>query len=365
MKVLVSVFNNLVTDQRVEKVCQTLSENGYEIELIGNNWGGLPEMKRNYPFSRIILKSKILRYAYVEFQRKLYKELLKKADKNTILLSNDLDTLLPNYLISRKLNIPLVFDSHEIFTEMPSVNGRFTQKIWRSLERKIVPKLKYMMTASESYADWFHKTYKIERPVVVQNFPKKTENPQNYTETNSKKIILYQGVINPSRGLDKMIPAMKNIENAEFWIAGDGPRKEEYLELTRTLGLENNVKFLGKLFPDVLRTITQKADIGLSIEENNGLSYYFSMPNKISDYIQCRVPVVVSDFPEMRKVVDFFGAGEKIADYSELAEKVSTVLQNGKHFYEDSLNKAAKELCWEKEEPKIVSLFQKVQESKS
>lgn len=365
MKVLVSVFNNLVTDQRIEKVCETLSKNSYEIELIGNNWGGLPEMERNYPFCRIILKSKMLRFAYVEFQRKLYKELLRKADENTILLSNDLDTILPNYLISRKLNIPLVFDSHEIFTEMPSVNGRFTQKIWRSLERRIIPKLKYMMTASESYADWFHKTYNIERPVAVQNFPKKTENPQNYTETNSKKIILYQGVINPSRGLDKMIPAMKNIENAEFWIAGDGPRKDEYVELTKTLGLENKVKFLGKLVPEKLRIITQKANVGLSIEENNGLSYYFSMPNKISDYIQCRVPVVVSDFPEMRKVVDVFGAGEKIADYSELSEKVNIVLQNGKQFYEDSLDKAATELCWEKEEPKIIALFQKVQNSKS
>lgn len=364
MKVLVSVFNNLVTDQRVEKVCQTLSENGYEIELIGNNWCGLPEMKRDYSFSRIILKSKILRFAYVEFQRKLYKVLLKKADQNTILLCNDLDALLPNYLISKKLNIPLVFDSHEIFTEMPSVNGRFTQKIWRSLERRIVPKLKFMMTASESYADWFHKTYRIERPVVVQNFPKKTENPQIYSESNSKKIILYQGVINPSRGLDKMIPAMKNIENAEFWIAGDGPRKDEYLALTKTLGLEQKVKFLGKLIPNELRAITQKADVGLSIEENNGLSYYFSMPNKISDYIQCRVPVVVSDFPEMRKVVDIFEAGEKITNYSELAEKVNIVLQNGKQFYEDSLKKAANELCWDKEEPKIIALFQKVQTSR-
>ena len=153
MKILVSVFNNLGTDQRVEKVCQTLSENGYEIELLGNNWAGLPPLERNYPFSRIILKSKILRFAYVEFQRKLYQELLKKADQNTILLSNDLDTLLPNYLISKKLNIPLVYDSHEIFTEMPAINGRFTQKIWRRLEQWIVPKLKYMMTASESYAD--------------------------------------------------------------------------------------------------------------------------------------------------------------------------------------------------------------------
>ena len=360
MKVLVSVFNNLFTDQRVEKVCKTLSENGFQPELIGNNWGGLPEMKRDYPFSRIKLKSKILKLAYVEFQRKLYQELLQKADKNTILLSNDLDTLLPNYLISKKLNIPLVFDSHEIFTEMPSVNGRFTQKIWRSLETFVVPKLRFMMTASESYADWFAKTYEIERPIVIQNFPRKTANPQDYSQNNFPKIILYQGVINPSRGLDKMIPAMKSIENAELWIAGDGPKKAEYLALTKDLKLENKVKFIGKLLPEKLREITRKADVGLSIEENNGLSYYFSMPNKVSDYIQARIPVVVSDFPEMRKVVDHFQAGEKIRNYEELADKVKIVLENGKSFYENPLNKAADELCWENEEPKIVNLFKKV-----
>ena len=365
MKVLVSVFNNLYTDQRVEKVCRTLSENGFEVHLIGNNWGGLPEMTRPYSFSRIILKSKILKFAYVEFQRKLYLELLRKADKNTILLANDLDTLLPNYLVSKKLNIPLVFDSHEIFTEMPAINGRYTQKIWRSLEKFIVPKLKYMMAASESYADWFAKTYHIERPVVVQNFPQKKENPQIYSNINLKKIILYQGVINPSRGLDKVIPAMREIENAELWIAGDGPKKTEYIALTKSLGLEDKVKFLGKLHPEDLREITQKADVGLSIEENNGLSYYYSMPNKISDYIQARIPIVVSDFPEMCKVVDAYKVGEKIGNYSQLPEKIKIVLHNGKEFYKDNLNLAATELCWEKEEPKIISLFQKVKKAQS
>lgn len=365
MKVLVSVFNNLVTDQRVEKVCETLSANGFQIELLGNNWGGLPEMKRSYPFSRIALKSKILKFAYVEFQRKLYLELLLKADKKTILLSNDLDTLLPNYLVSKKLNIPLVFDSHEIFTEMPAINGRYTQKIWRSLEKFIVPKLKFMMAASESYADWFHHTYGIERPIVVQNFPRKTVNSQQYINSEEKNVILYQGVINPSRGLDKIIPAMKNIKNAELWIAGDGPKKTEYFELTKSLGLENKVQFLGKLLPENLRSITQKASVGLSIEENNGLSYYYSMPNKISDYIQARIPVVVSDFPEMRKVVDRYQCGEKIQEYSQLAEKINLVLENGKEYYKDYLEHAATELCWEKEEPKIISLFQKVKSSQS
>ena len=360
MKVLVSVFNNLSTDQRVEKVCRTLSENGFQPELIGNNWGGLPEMKRNYPFSRIKLKSKVLRFAYVEFQRKLYQELLRKADKKTILLSNDLDTVLPNYFISKKLNIPLVFDSHEIFTEMPAINGRFTQKIWRLVESFALPKLKFMMTASESYADWFAKTYKIERPVVVQNFPRKLANPQDYSQQNSPKIILYQGVINPSRGLDKMIPAMNSIENAELLIAGDGPKKSEYLALTKDLKLENKVRFIGKLLPEKLREITKNADLGLSIEENNGLSYYFSMPNKVSDYIQARIPVVVSDFPEMRKVIDNFHVGEKIRNHDELAEKVKIVLEKGKSYYENALNKAANELCWENEEPKIIQLFKKV-----
>ena len=360
MKVLVSVFNNLSTDQRVEKVCRTLSENGFTIELIGNNWGGLPDLKRDYPVSRIILKSKILRYAYVEFQWKLYKELLKKADQHTILLSNDLDTLLPNYLVSKKLNLPLVYDSHEIFTEMPSVNGRFTQNIWRSLESFIVPKLKFMMTASESYADWFHKTYGIERPVVVQNFPLKSGNPQDYSIVNSPKVIIYQGVINPSRGLDKLIPEMHKIENAELWIAGDGPKKKEFQELTKNLGLDDKVKFIGKILPEKLREITQKADLGVSIEENNGLSYYFSMPNKISDYIQARIPVVVSDFPEMRKVADHFKAGEKIRDYNELAQKIQLVLNNGKHSYKDALDHAASQLCWENEENRLLGLFGKI-----
>lgn len=360
MKVLVSVFNNLSTDQRVEKVCRTLSENGFSIELIGNNWGGLPDLRRDYPVSRIILKSKILRYAYVEFQWKLYKELLKKADQHTILLSNDLDTLLPNYMVSKKLNLPLVYDSHEIFTEMPSVNGRFTQNIWRSLESFIAPKLKFMMTASESYADWFHKTYGIERPVVVQNFPLKSGNPQDYSIVNSPKVIIYQGVINPSRGLDKLIPEMHKIENAELWIAGDGPKKKEFQELTKNLGLDDKVKFIGKILPEKLREITQKADLGVSIEENNGLSYYFSMPNKISDYIQARIPVVVSDFPEMRKVADHFKAGEKIRDYNELAQKIQLVLNNGKHSYKDALDHAASQLCWENEENRLLGLFGKI-----
>ena len=362
MKILISVFNNLATDQRIEKVCETLLINGYEVELIGNNWRGLPEINRNYPVTRITIHSKSLKMAYPEFNQKLYLYLKRNADKNTILLSNDIDTLLPNYLISKKLQIPLVFDSHEIFTEMPSLQGRFTQKIWRYLEKKIIPNVKYMMTANPSYAKWFANHYKIQTPVVINNFPKRRL-ILNETEDNSTKIILYQGTINPSRGLDKMILAMQKIDNATFLIAGKGPKLEEYKLLVKNLGLKNKIEFLGEIPPKDLQKITENADVGLSIEENNGESYYLSLPNKIADYIQARIPIMVSNFPEMKKIVSQYKVGETIDNHSveELSSKINIVLENGKSFYLDNLNFASSEICWENEAPKLIALFKKVE----
>jgi len=357
MKVVVSVFNNLYTDQRVEKVCKTLYDNGYEPILIGCNWQGTPEMQRLYQFLRIQLKSKKLRFAYIEFQRKLYLELQKHADNKTILLANDLETLMPNYLISKKLNIPIIFDSHEIFTEMPTIQGRWVKHVWKKIEKTFVPKIKRMMTASNSYADWFVKEYGINKPLVINNLPRRLE--FNGTKENVQKVILYQGWLNYSRGIDKAILAMQHIDNAELWIAGGGPLEEEFRKIAEEVKVLDKVKFLGKLAPEKLREITPKADVGLSIEENNGLSYYYSLPNKISDYIQSRVPVVVSDFPEMAKIVNAFGVGEIIENHTpqHLAGKINMVLGNGKAHYLHNLNVASDELCWENEEDKILKLF--------
>lgn len=362
MKVLVSVFNNLYTDQRVEKICKTLHDQNYKVELLGNSWGGLKPIERPYPYFRILLKSQNLKLGYPEFNWKLYNELLKRVDNKTILYANDLDTLLPNYLVSKKKNIPLIFDSHEIFTEMPSLKGRFTQKIWRILEKSILPKIKYFITASESYSLWFAEKYGVEKPIVVQNFPERVENLDFIAEESSKKIIIYQGTINPFRGLDKLIPALKKIDNAELWIFGNGPKLDEYKQLTKKLVLDKKVKFFGAISPQKLKEFTTKADVGISIEENNGLSYYYSLPNKISDYIQARIPVLTSDFPEMKKIVENFNVGEKIQNHSEeeLVLKISNILRKGKNFYRDKLNIAANELCWENEAPKILQLFEKV-----
>lgn len=358
-KIITSAFSNLYTDQRIEKVCRTLHENGYEIELIGNDWGGAEKMQRPYSFSRIQLISKSLKTAYFEFNWKLYHELKKKADQNTILHANDLDALLPNYLIAKKLNIPLVFDSHEIFSEMPAIQGKMSQKLWRYLERSIVPKVKFMITASGSYGKWFQKKYGVD-PITVQNAPRKIDFSFEIPE-NNPKVILYQGAINPFRGIDKVILAMHHLDNVILKIAGDGPRKKEYIDLVIKENLQHKVQFLGKLRPEDLRKITVAVDCGMSIEENGGESYFYSLPNKVLDCIQARVPLILSNLPEMQNIKSQFDIGEIIKDHQpeNIAESIRLILNKGRKNYQPELEKAANALCWENEEVKLLKIFEK------
>lgn len=358
-KIITSAFSNLYTDQRIEKVCRTLHENGYEVELIGNDWKGSENMERPYSFSRIHLTSKSLKTAYFEFNWKLYHELKRRADRNTILHANDVDALFSNYLIAKKLNIPLVFDSHEIFSEMPAIQGKMSQKLWRYIERKIIPQLQWMITASGSYAAWFRKKYGI-NPVVVQNAPRKLDFTTEIPE-NSPRIFLYQGAINPFRGIDKAIMAMHHLEGVILKIAGDGPRKKEYEELVLKEKLQAKVQFLGKLKPEDLRKVTVTADIGMSIEENGGESYLYSLPNKVLDCIQARVPMILAALPEMLNIKNQFDIGEIIENHrpENIAAAVKKVLDKGRKNYQEELEKASKVLCWENEEIKLLQVFQK------
>ncbi|MCX8533356.1 glycosyltransferase [Chryseobacterium luquanense] len=360
-KILTSAFSNLYTDQRIEKVCQTLHKNGYEVELIGNNWGGAEKMERPYPFSRIPLVSKTLKTAYFEFNWKLYWELYGKIkeNQNVILHANDLDALLPNYLISKKYKIPLVFDSHEIFSEMPAVQGKMSQKLWRYLQNKIVPNIEFMITASGSYGNWFQNRYGIQ-PIIVQNAPKKIDFNIEIPH-NQPKIFLYQGAINPFRGIDKAILAMHHLENVIFKIAGDGPKKKEYEDLVLKEKLQDKVQFLGKLLPEDLRKITVTADLGMSIEENGGESYLYSLPNKVLDCIQARVPLIMANLPEMLNIKNQFDVGEIIENHQpeNIAAAIGKVLDKGRKNYQPELEKASEILCWENEEIKLLEVFDK------
>lgn len=370
MKILSAVLNNIETDQRLDKVCCSLMKFGYDVELIGATINGRPNLDKPYKTYLIDQKYQSTMKKYVEFNFKLFFTLLKKADKQTILLANDLDSLLPFYLVSKLKGLPLVFDSHEIYSELPSLHNRpKTKRVWKTLEKFLVPKIKYFYTVSDGYANWFRTEYGA-NPAVIRNVPNRTKlnDKQDFIffrlpeNPNIEKIVLYQGVINPSRGIDKMIEAFQYTTNCQFWIAGEGPKKAEYEQLVKNLNLSNRIHFLGNIPPKTLKTITPLAEVGMSMEEDLGLSYRYALPNKLFDFIQARVPILATNLPEIKKTVEDYKVGKVIENHDpkHLANKLQEMLNEGKKSYQENLSKAANELCWENEEHKLKEIFDQI-----
>ena len=364
-RIVVSVTNDLVADNRVHKVCITLLKMGFSVLLVGRKFRQSQDISsRKYNTKRFRLLFNKGPLFYAEYNLRLFLFLLfKKAD---ILLSNDLDTLTASFYASRIKKIPLVYDSHEYFTEVPELISRpKVQKIWESLEKRMVPKIKYAYTVCKSVAEVYYGKYNTPFK-VVRNVPLKTTFPsvKKPGKQNSEKIILYQGAVNIGRGLEQAIHAMKFIEGARLIIAGDGDIKPRLEKLVANENLSHKIKFTGRLPLEELAKLTPTADLGLSIEEDFGLNYRFALPNKFFDYIQANVPVLVTHLPEMAAIVSQYHIGE-ICDSLEpekLASSIREALfdEQKRETWKENLKTAANELNWEKEEKIIIELFSEV-----
>ena len=358
-RIIVSVTNDLATDQRVEKVCNSLYNNGFEILLIGRRLKDSIQLNRKYKTKRIQLFFNKGFLFYAEFNFRLFFILL--FAKKNILLSNDLDTLLPNYLISIIQRKKMVYDSHELFPEIPElIHKPFVKKCWSYLESWILPNLKNSYTVCESIADFYSKKYNSNFNTIV-NLPneKKIQKGSFPFPTDGKKIILYQGAINLGRGLELIIETMQHIDNCLLIIFGNGDIFSDLkLKVTKS-NLENKIHFLGKVTPKELHILTPLANLGISIEEDLGLNYRYALPNKIFDYIQAEVPILVSDLPEMKKIVLDYNVGEIIKNRvpKKLAKQITNLLDKD---FSNELKKAKKELIWENQEEKLLAIFNNI-----
>ena len=366
-KIIISVSNDVVTDQRIYRIAGTLSREGYEILIVGR-WLKNNILKPDDHFKvhlfRMLFYAGPIFYAFYNI-RLFFFLLLRRVD---IYISNDLDTLLANFLASRIRKIPLLYDSHEYFTEVPELIGREkTRKIWLKIERGILPRLKYSITVNHSIAQIYEKKYSISMG-VIRNLPELNNSEiatGNIPGSHGKKIIIYQGVLNIGRGLDHLIESMQFVPNALCLIVGDGPEYSRLSGLVRTYKLEEKVMLMGKISPLELKGITILADLGVSIEENMGLNYYYGLPNKIFDYIHAGVPVLVSPFPEMKNLLDHYEVGETLIsrEPSKIGKQINNILSNRtkNQKWKKNLESARKELCWQNEERKLLDLLSKIE----
>lgn len=366
-RIVISVINDLVTDQRVSRVAGTLSASGYDVFLVGRRLSRrlpMPASGYRYRRFRMIFTRGPLFYAF--FNLRLFLFLLVSA-RPAMLLSNDLDTLPANFLASRIRRIPLLYDSHEYFTEVPELVGRpGVKRIWAFLERKMVPGLKAAMTVSGSIAREYESKYGVPF-TVVRNLPYRRDvihDPEFHDRYPATHKIIYQGALNVGRGIELLISSMKWITDATLLIVGDGDIRDELRDQVTRMELGHKVIFPGRVPPGTLHRITCQCHLGVSLEEDLGLNYRMALPNKIFDYVQARIPVFCSDLPEMSALIREYKVGEvcRQREPESIAEQITSMLHNQSAIAEwnKNLEHAADILCWENEQHLVRKLVDRL-----
>ncbi len=368
-RAVVSVINDLVTDQRVHKSCLTLIKAGFAVILVGRRMRKSPDMPdRPYRCIRMRLLFEKGPLFYAEYNIRLF--ILLLFTRCSLLVSNDLDTLLPNFLIARLKRKPLVYDSHEYFTETPElVNRPRVQRIWKSIEASLVPRLRWMITVNESIAQLFEKEYGV-KVYVVRNIPARRKAKSEYSKQhlglpNDKKLLVLQGSgINIQRGAEELTEAMQFLPEAFLMIIGGGDVLPQLMQYVLENKLQDRILFLPRMPYEQMMAYTELADLGLTLDKDTNLNYRFSLPNKLFDYIQAHVPVMATPLPEISKIIKEYNIGTFTLDQGAetLAEEIRSTINNTEllGIWQKNLNHAAQELCWENEETELLKIYEEL-----
>ena len=362
-RLVFAVTTDLCFDQRMQRICGSLAAAGYRVQLVG--WqrpASLPLTPQPYEQHRLrgwFQKGKLF---YLEYNLRLLLYLL--GQRAAAWCACDLDTALPMWLRARLGGQPLVYDAHELFTEIPEVVARpAVQRLWRAVEKFVVPRARLAYTVGPALARLFETRYGRAFGVVRNvscyepaPFPKTTDS-----------YILYQGALNVGRGLEQLLDAMPQVEG-RLVLCGEGDCSTALRAQAARLGLLANgkVDFRGFVLPQQLREVTRQAAVGIMLLENVGMSYYYSLANKFFDYVHAGIPQVLIDFPEYRALNDEFDVAELVPDLAPgtLAAALNRMLPGGDAARYQHLaancRRAAPLLSWQQEAQELRRLWAEV-----
>jgi glycosyltransferase involved in cell wall biosynthesis len=362
--IILAVTNDLSMDQRVHRIAMTLGKDGWNVSTVGRVLPtSTPKLDRPYPTHRFRMRVQRGKWFYFWYNVRLFFFLFRKAP--SVVYANDLDTLPGAWLAARIRGRKLVYDSHEWWLEIPELNDRPKIKaVWAWLEKNLFKRADLVLTVNQALADIYSSLYNVE-VLPVRNVPFRRQNlPGRETPGN---LIWYQGALNEGRGLELMIESLLHLpEKYSLGIAGDGPLRTELKELSIKLGLQSRIEFHGAIPLEKLAETTQIAAIGLSLEDSYSKSYQVATPNKVFDYVQNQIPVLVSNLPQMTLLVEEWKIGEVLQDEERtpqgLAKRIQAILEDDQKWsdYRMGCYRASAVLCWEEESGRLLEAMRKV-----
>ncbi|QPL47217.1 glycosyltransferase [Halomonas sp. A40-4] len=369
MKILMLLKSSLDYDSRVKKEIGSLTAAGYKVSMVSVNSQVDHSLKSHvvlkYQSKRRFLPGVSSLLSHFTFIRAA----MAACDNHDIVHCHDLNTLLAGVLlkIARGKKVKLVYDSHEYAPNDVPNEGKVSIAIKFLFEKILTRYVDCIIVVSDGIAEKYRKLYKPRILSTVMNCParvkiERTEYFHNFFGLQSDvKIFLYQGALSRGRGIDIILDSFEKlkIKGAVLVVMGSGVLADMVEEAAQRC---DRVYYHPPVPSKNLLGYTASADYGISFIEDSCLSYRYCLPNKIFEYLMAGLPVLTSNLPEMKRLVEAEHIGivaeQNSASAFQLA--VEKMMAVDKQQFKKAIDAAQFNYCWQNQESILLDSYRKL-----
>jgi len=313
--VVMLVRNAYTHDSRVKKEASSLLGAGYRVTVVADAAPGLPQREHRDGTDVVRVPRSAPAIPGLRFllhQWKLARSL--REQRPAILHAHDSNALIPVALAARALGIPYVYDAHDLWLGRPRRERSrlyfgLSQLTYRLIERLLIPRAAATLTVSPPIVEHLRRRYRLRNVALVPNYPELPDvvaprDLRGLASLPDLPIALYLGGLMAGRGLEELVDAVAMLPSVQLVALGEGVLADELRDRAEGAGAANRVHLLPPVPPDEVIPFAASADLGISPILPFSLNSQFSLPNKLFQYMAAGIPVVASDLPQVRAVLD-------------------------------------------------------------
>jgi glycosyltransferase involved in cell wall biosynthesis len=280
----------------------------------------------------------------------------------------------PNWLLPARSRVGhLLKSTHELpLNSLSDKRRSWLSALFINVFTRMIRNCAGIITVSSPIAQEICHLYHITQVSLIRNLPvyqalpKSDRLRQHLGLSPGVKVALFQGNIDPNRGLDKLVHTAKFLDRDIVIVImgkGIGVTLSELEALAESEGVTDRIRIIPPVPYEELLNWTASADIGLIVSSPDySLNVRMSLPNKLFEYLMAGLPVLSSQLPAIAEVINTYDVGQIVSSLvpAEIAAAINAMLEDQaalERMHRNALEAAQHELSWEKEQRKLLRLY--------
>jgi glycosyltransferase involved in cell wall biosynthesis len=341
------------------KECKTLSNTGFDVNLIVADGKGneVVDKIKIYDIGKPINRKERM----LKTTRKVFK---KALEVNAEIYHFHDPELIPIGIKLKKLGKKVVYDVHEDLPRQllskPYLN-KFSKvilsKIIEIYENYAAKKFDYIITATPYIRNRFKKLNP--NTIDINNFPLLNEFYSIDLKNNKENAVCYIGGITKIRGIVELIKSLEYVDTT-LHLAGEFESEDLKKEVMQLMGWKK-VKYYGYVSREKVREIFTSVNAGI-VTFLPELNHINAMPNKLFEYMSASLPVIASNFPLWKEIVEKNNCGicvdpTKPEEIAKAIEYLITHPNEAREMGENGRKAVLEKYNWEKESEKLIEIY--------